>query len=140
MTQARSISTWASAGVALALCVTPLYAQTVTTGAFVNTAQIERQLTRGASKKADVQKLLGIPGGTGQLDWMPPPGETPPALGAGPRDIWFYNDIEATDMQSSPDGYVTMKVRMQILLVFFKGDVFDGYLWSTNELAPTQTR
>ena len=125
---------------ALALFISPVHAQTVGTGAFVKTAAIDKELRRGVSTKTDVQKLLGIPSGTGQLNWMLPPGESPPPLGAGPRNIWFYNDITATDMEQSEDGVITMKSRMQILLVFFKGDLFDGYLWTSNVLTPTATQ
>jgi len=130
----------AAACAAFVLFTSPLQAQTIGTGAFVKTAAIEKELRRGISTKTDVQKLLGIPTGTGQLNWMPPPGESPPPLGAGPRNIWFYNDMQVTDMEQSEDGTITMKSRMQILLVFFKGDLFDGYLRSSNVFTPTATQ
>lgn len=59
-----------------------------------------------------------------------------PPLGEGPREIWFYDDLEITDVKSR-GGVATMNIRQQILLVFFKGDLFDGYLWTTNVVKPT---
>lgn len=105
------------------------------TGAFPNASAIEQQLKRGTSNKADVQRLLGVPNGTGSLS-------TPPrilgvqALGDGPREIWYYEDMEITDRKSA-DGVITMNARQQILLVFFKGEAFDGYFWTSNKYAPT---
>jgi len=123
----------------LAIAARPLGAQQIGTGAFPDTGVIEKQLQRGASRKSDVQRALGVPNGTGQSDWLRPPGMPPAAHGEGPREIWFYDDIRITDMKSG-DGPATMKVRQQILLVFFKGEIFDGYLWTSNALAPSVER
>ena len=108
---------------------------TVGTGAFANTSAIEKQLRRGDARKADVQRVLGVPNGTGRADMLPYAALQSASLGQGPREIWFYDDIEVTDMTSN-QGVVTMKVRQQILLVFFRGDLFDGFLWTTNALRP----
>jgi hypothetical protein len=105
------------------------------TGVFPNTSVIEQQLKRGTSNKADVQRLLGVPNGTGNLS-TPPGNLGVQALGDGPREIWYYDDMEVTDMKSG-DGVITMNMRQQILLVFFKGEVFDGYFWTSNKYAPT---
>jgi len=123
----------------LALAAPPLAAQQIGTGAFPDTSRIEKQLRRGASAKADVQRVLGVPNGTGQSDWQRPPGMAPVAQGEGQREIWFYDDIRITDMKSG-NGPATMNVRQQILLVFFKGDILDGYLWTSNALAPVIDR
>lgn len=123
----------------LVLAALSLHAQTIGTGAFPNTASIEKQLRRGVSNKADAQRLLGVPNGTGRSDWLRPPGMGVPPMGEGPREIWFYDDIEMTDMKSG-EGATTMNLRQQILLVFFKGDIFDGYLWTSNAFTPTADR
>lgn len=125
--------------VAVSLVAAPLGAQQVGTGAFPDTSVIEKQLKRGASGKAEVQRLLGIPNGTGRSDWLRPPGTALPPTGEGRREIWFYDDIVITDMKSG-NGPATMNVRQQILLVFFKGDIFDGYLWTSNALTPTASQ
>lgn len=122
--------------VCLFLLVSPVSAQKFGTGAFPDTGLIEQQLKRGISTKADVQRLLGVPNGTGGGDMAPSGVLGASPLGAGPREIWYYDDIEITDMKSGA-GAITMNMRQQILLVFFKGEVFDGYLWTTNTLAPT---
>src|SRR5262245_29275146 len=109
------------AGSALGLALTSPVSQaqkTLGTGAFPNTAAIERQLRRGDSRKADVQRVLGVPNGTGRAEMLPYAAIQGASLGDGPREIWFYDDIEVTDMASSA-GVMTMKVRQQILLVFF---------------------
>ena len=48
-----------------------------------------------------------------------------------PREVWYYEDIEATDYKSE-EGILTMSMRQQILLIFFERGVFDGYMWTTN--------
>lgn len=118
----------------------PAYAQSVTTGAFANTALIESQLHRGVSTQSDVQRLLGVPSGFGRTELAFPPSQAPEVPTApGPRDIWYYDDVEITDMKSDGNT-LNMKERQQILLVFFKAGVFDGYLWTSNALAATGGR
>jgi hypothetical protein len=71
-------------------------------------------LHRGVSTKADVQALLGVPNGPGSSQF--------PALGApDQREIWYYEDI----------AFAGSAMRMQMILVFFKGNLFDGYLWTS---------
>ena len=119
----------------LSLSAAPLRAeQGIGTGAFADTSVIEQQLKRGVSTKADAQRLLGVPNGMGHGD-MEPFSNVVAALGQGPREIWYYEDLEVTDMKSEA-GVIKMNLRQQILLVFFKGEFFDGYLWTSNKLKP----
>jgi len=67
-------------------------------------------LTRGDSSKADVLLALGQPRGAGGALIEP---------GSEPADIWFYELVKT-------DG---REVSVQILLVFFDGDSYDGHLW-----------
>ena len=108
---------------ALLLGLTACAKSSVGTGAFRNAAVVLTQLRRGVSSKADVQKLLGVPNGHGAALFRNAPG--------GPREIWYYEDVEATDAAARND-VITMKLRQQIVAIFFKGDVFDGYLWTSN--------
>lgn len=114
---------------ALALVTTPATAQmSMGTGAFPKVTGIEKQLKRGVSTKADVQRLVGIPNGSG--------GALLPGYGARSEQvdlyqIWYYDDLEATDITSEED-VTKMKMRQQILAIFFKGDLFHGYFWTTN--------
>lgn len=121
--------------VALFSVMSSVSAQQFGTGTFPNTSVIEQQLKRGTSNKADVQRVLGVPNGTGNLS-TPPEILGVQALGEGPREIWYYDDVEVTDMKSD-DGVINMNVRQQILLVFFKGEAFDGYFWTRSKFAPT---
>jgi hypothetical protein len=81
---------------------------------------LEARLERQISTKGDVEKLLGSPDGRGSAA-LP--------LAPEPREVWFYQDIEATDVTAIPGGIIEMKVRQQILLVFFHGGFFDGFMW-----------
>lgn len=92
-------------------------------GAFRDAGAIGTTLTRGVASKADVQKLLGVPNGYGSSLFINVPG--------GPRDIWYYEDVAVEGMRSERD-VLKADVRLQMMLIFFKGDRFDGYLWTTN--------
>ncbi|HUZ75435.1 MAG TPA: hypothetical protein VMU87_20825 [Stellaceae bacterium] len=112
----RAQQRWRGAAVAalmlgafsIASCTPP-----VSTGAFRSTGQIETKLKRGVSTKTDVLSLLGVPNGPGS--WLLP------ALDPSPREIWYYEDMA---MSGST-------LRMQMIFVFFKGNLYDGYLWTS---------
>jgi hypothetical protein len=57
----------------------------------------------------------------------------------GQREIWYYEDIAMTDLKSTDAGYVA-NLRQQLLLVFFMGDLFDGYFWTTNSASGELSR
>ena len=98
-----------------ALCLVACAPSTpsISTGAFRNAGMLETQLRRGVSIKADVQTLLGVPNGPGS--WLLP------ALDPAPREIWYYEDMSVTGAT----------LRVQMIFVFFKGNVYDGYLWTS---------
>jgi hypothetical protein len=113
----------------LALSAGPTIAQTpVGTGAFPKVEAIETQLKRGVSTKADVQRLLGVPNGSGGA-LLPGYGDKRQQL--EPYQIWYYEDIEVTDTKAE-EQLVTMNMRQQILTVFFRGELFHGYFWTSN--------
>jgi len=113
---------------------TNLLAQEMRSGAFPDTSVIETQLHRGASTKTDVQRLLGVPNGMGRSEMALPP-RNDEVLAEGPREIWYYENIEVTNAKSN-EGVIDMKMRQQILLIFFRLNVFDGYLWTSNAFTP----
>ena len=94
----------------------------ITTGAFVEVNRLEGELRRGVSTKMDVQRVLGAPNGFGTALFPNDP---------GPLDVWYYEDIEATDIKFE-GTIVQMNMRQQILIIFFKKGVFDGFLWTSN--------
>lgn len=102
-------------------CTTPT--QKYTGGPFTQVSRIESELQRGVSTKRDVQRVLGSPKGTGHTVLPTDP---------TPRDAWFYSDIELTDTTGEKGGIIHVDVRQQILLLFFKQDIFDGFLWFSN--------
>ncbi len=67
-------------------------------------------LRPGSSTQDDVLKALGKPPGKGVLRVLPD---------LKPRSIWAYEYEEAEGTKS----------RQKVLLVYFDGEVFDGYLW-----------
>jgi hypothetical protein len=105
---------------AVAIVFSGCAATHTSTGAFTDLKAIETRLQLQSSTKADVEKLLGAPAGYGGM-----------ALPYAPiaREVWFYQDLEATDATARPGGIIEMTVRQQILLVFFQGGFFDGFMW-----------
>ena len=101
---------------------------TATTGAFTEVNRLESNLKRGVSTKSDVQQMLGAPAGSGNAIFPTDP---------MPREVWFYQDIEVTDATRVGDKVIRVNARQQILLVFFKREVFDGFMWYSNVVAAT---
>jgi hypothetical protein len=94
----------------------------VTTGAFVEVSRLEGELRRGVSTKMDVQRVLGAPNGYGSAIFPDEP---------TPVELWYYEDLEATDIKIE-GRLMHMNMRQQILIIFFKKGVFDGFLWTSN--------
>jgi hypothetical protein len=92
-----------------------------TTGAFTEVNRLETNLKRGVSTKSDVQRVLGAPMGSGSALFP-----TDPMA----REIWSYHDIELTDVKLY--HVIQLDMRRQILLVFFRKEVFDGFMWYSN--------
>ena len=68
------------------------------------------ELSIGESRQGDVLLVLGQPRGKGAANVSPE---------FDRRAIWFYEYVES-------DGKA---VQLKMLLVYFVGDVYDGYLW-----------
>jgi hypothetical protein len=85
----------------------------------VDTTVLENHLTRGVSTKSDVQIALGTPKGRG--------GALLPAV-PGADEVWLYDDIQVTGFKKEGDVYQA-NLRQQVLLVFFKENRFDGFMW-----------
>ena len=99
------------------------------TGVFPNVQAIEKGLVRDESTRVDVQKLLGVPTGAGGA-MLPGFGENSEVV--EPYDLWYYEDIETGNFKSE-GGIMIMDMSQQILVIFFKGDRFHGYFWTSNE-------
>jgi len=99
------------------------------TGIFPDTQLIEKNLVRNISTRSDVQKLLGIPSGGGGaiLPGFGENSETPETY-----DLWYYEDFNTYNTKMK-DGVMTMDMSQQILAIFFKGDKFYGYFWTSKE-------
>jgi len=101
------------------------------TGVFPNVQTIEGNLIRGKSTRSDVQKLLGIPTGAGGA-MLPGFGDNSEIV--EPFDVWYYEDIETGKFRSEK-GVLVMDMRQQLIVIFFKGDKFHGYFWTSNQYA-----
>ena len=123
----RSALSWLTLALALWW---PLEAscQTFGTGAFTKVSQIEKELKRGVSSKAEVRRVLGTPKGFGASLL---PLNLPERL---QREVWYYEDIELKDAKFQEGGAIQARYRQQVLVVFFDGEVFDGYMWFTNAM------
>ncbi len=95
----------------------------MTTGPFAQTNRIDTELRRGVSTKADVERVLGKSNGTGGT-FMPP-------TQTKPGDVWVYFNSQTGEPRISRGATIKVEVdtRDQMIMVFFDGDIFDGYLW-----------
>lgn len=71
---------------------------------------LESSFKMRVSTKADVLAALGHPRNTGGVMF---PGQD------GPREVWFYYAEESTEAEA----------KRQMVFVFFRDDVYDGYMW-----------
>jgi len=85
---------------------------TIESGKMPDVSAFHGRLTARKSTKADVLKVLGSPRGFGKVTT---------GKGQAPHVIWEY-DYVATHT-------ATNRVDLNMLLVFFDGEVMDGYLW-----------
>ena len=90
--------------------------------AFTDARQLAA-LEKGVSTRRDVQRLLGAPDGSGHA--LLPNDETP-------LDLWYYADISVTDLRQVSGGF-RGDVKQQMLLVSFRGETFEGYMWWSNQ-------
>jgi len=88
------------------------------------TQRLRTELVRDKSTKADVLRALGEPDGTGRFGgWHGVRGARHAQL--GPAEVWYYEDSKVT-------MGLNLRQKLGVMLVFFKGEVFDGYLWFAN--------
>lgn len=86
---------------------------TVKSQAFSKLDQLEAELKRGVSTKADVITLLGEPDGSGGAQLPSSSHE---------NDVWYYEASRAS----------LSNMNQKILLVYFREEVFDGFMWFSN--------
>lgn len=95
---------------------------------FRDTRQLEVALIKGVSTRDDIKRVLGDPTGAGAIFLS--------SVQQSPGEILFYQDIELTDIKSS-QGQLDLKIRQQILVVFIRDQLFDGFMWFSNADAAT---
>lgn len=120
-------------GPALGLAATVLLAAgcagSVATGgaqAWSNLDQLKSKFERGRTTKGDVLLVFGEPHGVGAFGGFD---SVRRRLGAaaGPEQAWYYENV-ASDIGTG------ISQRQRLLLVFFNGDLFDGYVWIDNRV------
>ncbi len=112
------------AGALMALLVAGCAVQSTKTHAFSRIDRIESNLQRGITTKGDVLLLLGTPDGSGALGGFDAL-RGPDAAGKGPIIAWYYESTNASLLGG-------LEFQQDILLVFFEGDVVDGFYWFSN--------
>ena len=111
------------ASLLLASSIPQAAAQEATTDLFNNVTALGTQLQRGKATKADVRRLLGAPNGDG--------GGFFPGMQGDFTEIWFYHYMDLITEGKVLHTF-TGRVSERLLLVFFKGEVMNGYMWSIN--------
>ncbi len=119
---------WLAMGCALLLAACAAPARHASVDVFRDTRVLESRLQRGVSTLDEVRQLLGEPTGAGAV--------LLPGFPQAPQEIWFYQDIELTDMQAVQDR-LDLQVRQQVLIVFVRENRFDGFMWFSNEESAT---
>lgn len=119
-----------AASFVLAACAAENADRALTMGAFTAVDRIEEELQRGVSTKADVERILGKPNGSGAAFLA---GVEFVLTGAGEKHdtIWVYENHEANVIDSK-GGVLRLHLRMQYLTIYFRGDRFDGFFWFSN--------
>lgn len=100
-----------------------LMPESVAQGYFPDTGPLESQFIRGQTTRDAVLEALSLPTGTGAAI-LPPQHEE--------QTVMFYEDIEMGDVDSVGDEMVA-NYRQRILLILLTGNVYDGFLWYSNE-------
>jgi hypothetical protein len=117
--------------VAMAAAATAVQAEDTLSGALgvARIAVLEAQLHRGVSTRADVERLLGPPSGSGGAEL---PGDSIR------RGIWCYGNIEVIHRRTGTwDQPVIVATNAQrTLLIFFDGDIYSGFVWISYPAAP----
>jgi hypothetical protein len=102
-------------------------------GTYPDVSLIEANLQRGISTLAEITALLGSPSGSGSfalpIDFGKSESQTY-LYGAG--EVLFYQDIELKDYEVRGE-LLQVDMRQRILVVFVRDDLFDGFMWYSNE-------
>lgn len=126
------LASWIRHGLTLILVVVGIATggvaapQSLSTGPFNDLAGLDSALKRGIATRADIRRVFGPPNGSGAARFF--------SFGGDEREIWYYEDIEATGMKSVA-GVMNVQMRQQMLVVMFKAERVDGYLWTSNREA-----
>lgn len=123
MFMTRFLFQWIVAGLACSVLAAGASAQTLSTGAFRDLSAIEKVLRRGVTRRDEVRQRFGEPNGTGAWRFA--------VLGDDECQVWYYEDLELTGTRAA-QPVVELQMRQQILMVVFKGEVVDGYMWTSN--------
>ena len=107
---------------ALMLAASAACTPSASVGRMPSVEPLTSSLVLGVSTRDDVRRELGDPSGQGGYLFI---------VDYRPRDVWMYHELKVADMKAVRDT-VVMNMRQQILLVFFNGDRYDGYMWYSN--------
>ena len=92
--------------------------------AFANIERVKTEFKRGKTTKADVLLILGQPNGTGAFGGFAA-ARVEFGSDKGPEEAWYYENVK------SQIGAKTVQQEQNLLLIFFSGDNFAGFMWIT---------
>jgi hypothetical protein len=89
--------------------------------AFANLERVKTEFRRGKTTKADVLLILGQPDGTGGFGGF---AAARVEFGGdkGPEEVWYYENVK------SQIGGKAVKQEQNLLMIFFGGDTFAGFM------------
>jgi hypothetical protein len=90
-----------------------------------NASRIETEFRRGVTTREDVRRLLGEPTGSGGAFF-------PTATKA--NDVWAYENVEMELVGSTrePTPAIQARQRWDVVLIFFDGNLYTGFMWYTS--------
>ena len=92
-------------------------------GYFPDVEPLESLFVRGKTTRDEVREALSLPTGIGAAILPPQYKE---------QAVMYYEDIEVGDIDSAGGEFVA-SVRNRILLVLLTNDVYDGFMWASNQ-------
>jgi hypothetical protein len=90
-----------------------------------NASRFETEFKRGVTTQEEVRRVFGKPTGTGGA-FFP--------TARRPNEVWAYENVEMEIVGTSrdPSAAIQAKQRWDAVLIFFDGNLYDGFMWYTS--------
>jgi hypothetical protein len=123
-----------------ALLAWPAYAQdsfkttsAAAAAAVRNASRFETEFKRGVTTQEEVRRVFGNPTGTGGAFYP---------TARKPIEVWAYENVEMEIVGTTrdPSPAIQAKQRWDVVLIFFDGNLYDGFMWYTSGTEATGVR